>query len=370
MKLSIRPSLNYLIYLNKLIYLSLSLSAILLIQSCDEYEYKPSSQGDFSQIIVVMDSTQWNGEVAEALKKVFAAPIMTMPRPEPMYDLVFVDIQSESDIAQIKKKRNVILAASLGDTTLAGRYINSLMDAQVKEKIKAGEPLAVPLTDRWALDQWVLVLSAANDSSLVNHIYDQAENLVYNIDTVERSRWSKEVFDKAQQKGLSDSLRQKHAFKMGIQHDYLLSIDTTQFVSLARLMPENYRYVWVFWDEGINDITQVDESWVNARRDSLLKQWVHGTRPGTYVMTQYEFPIKTEIIDFKGFYAYETRGAWRMNNFSMGGSFLQYSVYVPQQKRLYYLIGSIFAPAVPHRRFLNQFDAILWSFEPDTSQVL
>ncbi len=88
------------------------------------------------------------------------------------------------------------------------------------------------------------------------------------------------------------------------------------------------------------------------------------------MVTQYEFPIKTEIIDFKGYYAFETRGAWRMNNFSMGGSFIHYSVYVPQQQRLYYLIGSIFAPAVPHRRFLNQFDAILWSLEPDSAKAI
>jgi len=350
--------------------LLVSLSALVLFSSCEEYQYKPKSQGNFSEIVVVMDSTQWDSELAEALKKVFAAPIVTMPRPEPLYDLVFMDIDSESDILQIKKKRNVILAASLEDTTLAGKYVTSLIDEEVKQKILAGEPLAVPLKDRWALDQWVLVLSASNNSSLVNYIFDQAENLVYNVETVERARWTQEVFEKAQQKELSDSLRLKHHFSIGIQHDYQLSIDTTQFVSLARLMPENYRYVWVFWDDGVKDITQINESWVNARRDSLFKKWIHGTRPGTYVVTQYEFPIKTEIIDFKGYYAFETRGAWRMNNFSMGGSFIHYSVYVPQQQRLYYLIGSIFAPAVPHRRFLNQFDAILWSFEPDSAKAI
>jgi hypothetical protein len=181
---------------------------------------------------------------------------------------------------------------------------------------------------------------------------------------VERERWTFDVFGKAENVALSDSVNDKHKWKIRIQHDYELSVDTTQFVSFARLMPENYRYMWIFWDENVTDVTTVDSDWINSRRDSLWKKWVQGTRDSSFVTTQYAFPVETETIDFKGYYAFHTRGAWMMNNRSMGGSFIQYTVYVPEQNRLYYVIGSIFSPAVPHRRFLNQFDAIAWSFEP------
>lgn len=352
-------------YLKSPVFLILTL-ALVIFQACDGV-YKPSSRGQISEVMVVMDASKWNSELGEAIRNTFGADIRTMPRSEPLYDLQFVDIKNNADLENIKLTKNIIFVAPLDESSNVTTYVNALLSEDVKRRVMEGQNFAFPLRDRWATDQWVLVLAAADEATLTEKIVNSGQPLVKNLNEVERERWTFDVFGKAENVSLSDSVSQKHKWKIRVQHDYELSVDTTQFVSFARLMPENYRYVWVFWDENVTDVTSIDSNWINARRDSLWKQWVQGTRDSSYVTTQYAFPIETEIIDFKGYYAFHTRGAWMMNNRSMGGSFIQYSIYAPDQKRMYYVIGSIFAPAVPHRRFLNQFDAIAWTFEPGST---
>jgi hypothetical protein len=335
----------------------------IVLQACDGV-YKPSSRGKISEVLIVMDASKWNSDLGDALRNSFGADIKTMPRSEPLYDLRFADIRNNADLESIKLTRNVIFVASLDEQSNVATYVNALLSDDVKRRVQEGQNFAFPLRDRWATDQWVLVLTATDEATLTEKIVESAKPLVKNLNEVERERWTFDVFGKAENVALSDSVSDRHKWKIRIQHDYVKSVDTTQFVSFARLMPENYRYVWVFWDENVTDVTNIDQDWIHARRDSLWKKWVQGTRDSSYVVTQYSFPTETETIDFKGYYAFHTRGAWMMNNRSMGGSFIQYTVYVPEQNRLYYIIGSIFAPAVPHRRFLNQFDAIAWTFEP------
>jgi len=342
--------------------LSLIISGTFFFSACDG-GYKPSSKGRISEVVVVMDSVHWESELGDAIRATFGADIQTIPRPEPLYDLKFTTIRRNADLEAVKLNKNVIFVAPLDEESNVSTYVNALLSDEVKARVVEGQNFAFPLRDRWATDQWVLVLTANDKKTLIDNILNASSPLVENLNLIERERWTLDVFDKAENKALADSVLKKHEWKIRLQHDYQLSVDTTGFVSFARLMPENYRYLWVFWDENFTDVTQVDEQWINAKRDSLFKQWVQGTRDSSWVVTQYEIPIKTQVIDFKGWYTFHTRGAWRMNNFSMGGSFIQYSVFVPEQSRMYYIIGSVFAPSVSHRRFINQFDAIAWTFE-------
>lgn len=341
------------------------LISALFLQACGDGIYKPSSRGKLSEVVVVMDSLHWNGELADAIRATFGAEIQTMPRSEPQYDLVFRDIRSNSQLEQVKLARNVIFAAPLDEQTNVGTFVNAILGEDVKRRVSDGQNFAFPLRDRWANNQWALVLTAPDREALLERIRYGSDPLVANLNLVERERWTQDVYERNENVTLSDSVRKQHGWSIRVQHDYELSVDTTNFVSFARLLPENYRYVWVFWDDNVTDVNGIDSRWIDARRDTLLKNWVEGTRENSYVVTDYRRPITTDTIDFKGYYAFQTKGIWMMNTQTMGGSFIQYTVFVPEQRRLYYLICSIFAPTVGHRYFLNQFEAIVWTFEPD-----
>lgn len=342
---------------------------LLLFWGCGAIDTKQKAKGIKGQIVVVMDSTKWNSASAEAIRKVFGGEILTLPRPEPRYTLQFRSLERSEQVDQIKKLQSVIVAATLGEDTNTGRFVEAMLSEEVKKRVREGQNFAFPLSDRWAYDQWFLILTDTNDVSLANKILDSEEGLISSINRVERKRWQEDVFDTKRQVALEDSLRKKHGFSFGIQHDYVWTVDTTNFVSFDRPLADNSRWIWVYWFDDFYRPDLLEKDWINATRDSLMKIYVQGSRPGSYVQTEYRRTISSQNVEIKGHFAVETRGTWRMENDLMGGPFLSYAIYVPEQRRLYLMELGQFAPRYNKRRFVRQFEAIAYTFETDSTFV-
>ncbi len=60
-----------------------------------------------------------------------------------------------------------------------------------------------------------------------------------------------------------------------------------------------------------------------------------------------------------------TQGLWRMNDYSMGGPFINYIFYDEKSKRIYMLDGSIFAPKYYKKTLIQQLDVLLHSFRTE-----
>lgn len=341
----------------------------LLIWGCGAIDTKRKAKGIKGQIVVIMDSTRWNSATAEAIRKVFGGEILTLPRPEPRYTLQFRSLERSEQVDQTKKLQSVIVAAELGEDTNTGRFVEALLSEEVKNRVREGQNFAFPLSDRWAYDQWFLILTDTNDVSLANKILDSEDGLVSTIDRVERKRWQEDVFDTKRQVALEDSLWKNHGFSFGIQHDYVWIADTTNFVSFDRPLSDNSRWIWVYWFEDFYRPDLLEKDWINATRDSLMKIYVQGSRSDSYVQTEYRRTISSENVEINGHFAVETRGTWRMENDLMGGPFLNYAIYVPEQRRLYLMELGQFAPRYDKRRFVRQFEAIAYTFVTDSTFV-
>jgi hypothetical protein len=129
----------------------------------------------------------------------------------------------------------VIFVASLDEQSNVATYVNALLSDDVKRRVQEGQNFAFPLRDRWATDQWVLVLTATDEATLTEKIVESAKPLVKNLNEVERERWTFDVFGKAENVALSDSVSDRHKWKIRIQHDYVKSVDTTSLSLLLDL---------------------------------------------------------------------------------------------------------------------------------------
>ena len=132
-------------------------------------------------------------------------------------------------------------------------------------------------------------------------------------------------------------------------------------------MPDNDRWIWVWWKDNVNNIDYLDAQWVNATRDSLNEHYIRGTMDSSYVTTEYRTDVISRTINFKGFYGIVTHGRWRMTHGAMGGPFVNYTFYVPYQHRLYSMEFSEFAPRYKKRRFVRQFEAMAYTFQADST---
>ncbi len=355
---------------NYLPFLFLVISGLFIWTACDE-DYRRSAQGGFSEVLVVMDSTQWSSPTADAIRATFGREMMTLPRPEAKYDLRFMDLRTNRDLEYAKNFKNTIFAAPIDEDSNVGSFLRAVLSEDIKQRIAEGRNFAFPLQNRWYRDQWTLFLSAPDHQALARKIMDSERSLVASLDQVERGRWQRQVYRRGEQAHLADTLMENHGFRIRVQHDYRIGVDTTGFISLRRYLHDNDRWIWFAYMDGHDGLDDIDPDWINAVRDSLNRQFIRGTREESYVTTEYRSPRVVETVQTRidGRPALETRGTWRMTNDIMGGPFLHYTVYDEHQNRLYMMEFAQFAPRYSKRRFMNQFEAIAHTFETDTTKT-
>ncbi len=346
------------------------ISAFLFI-SCDG-DYRSLAEGNTREVVVVMDSTMWESETAQAIRETFGKYVFTVPNAEPYYNLSFTQIRSSSQLERIRKQKNLIFAAPIDEDTNVGRQIRGFLDDSVEERVRAGDSFAFPVEDQWYRDQYVLILSSTSDSALAQKIRNTENSLLSNMLKKELKRWEYFVYEKKEQTQYSDSLWNDHGFKVRIQHDYQKNIDTLNFISYRRFLPQNDRWMWIWWKNDVDDISFLDNDWINATRDSLSQHYIKGARDSMYVNTYYgrpeTRPVITESFQKGRLMAYETRGTWHMVNGAMGGPFVNFTYYDPDTDRLFMIEYSQFAPSVRKKLpFVRQFRAMGRTFQSDST---
>ncbi|MCP9292771.1 DUF4837 family protein [Gracilimonas sediminicola] len=351
---------------------SIIVSAVaLLFVSCDG-DYRPLAEGNTREVVVVMDSTKWESQTAEAIRDVFGKWVLTVPNGEPYYDLQFTQIRSQSHLDRLKSKKNVIFAAPIDEDSNTGRQIRGFLDESVEQRVKEGESFAFPVEDQWYRDQYVLILSSSSDSLLAQKIRNTENSLLSNMLQKELQRWEYFVYEKKEQTQLSDSLWQNRGFKVRFQHDYIKNIDTLNFISYRRFLPQNDRWMWIWYKDNVDDISFLDDEWIINTRDSLSQEYIKGARDSMYVQTYTNRPeirpIITESFQKGRLLAYETRGTWYMVNGLMGGPFVNFTYYDPDTNRLFMIDYNQFAPSVRKKLpFVRQFRAMGRTFESDST---
>lgn len=340
-----------------------------------EGDYRQEARGSYGEVVVVMDSTRWESQTAQAIRQTYGRHILTLPSGQPLYDLRFRDFNNDSQLEQLKRNKNLIIAAPIDDSTNTARWIRALLSDEVEAQVRNGESFAFPMQNQWYKNQWTMILSAPGDSALAEQIRNSEQTLTGNLLRREFARWKEEIYGQGEQVALSDSLWSSHGWKIRIQHDWQLNIDTTyseggerqHFLTMRRPLPENDRWFWAWWKNDVEDISFLDDDWINAKRDSLTRQWIRGTRDSSYVTTEYGRPVETESFRLNGYRAYETLGTWRMTHDAMGGPFANLTVYDEQNDRLFLLEFGQFAPKYNKRRFVRQFRTMLRTFTTDST---
>lgn len=335
-----------------------------------ESDFRPRAVGQDAEILVVADSLDWHGAIGDALRETVGQFISTLPAPERQFDLRHARLATERDLEMARRRKNVIFAAAFNDSTNEAEYLRNVFDPATRETIREDGGVAVSRENIFRRDQQVYYIAGETKEDVVQAIYDRAEGVAGQFNRLARRRLAEEMFDRGRQFEVEEELAAMYDFAVNVQHDYLIAIDTSDFVWLRRILTDTWRSVFVHFIENA-DPRLLTPEWIYDTRDSLGRQYIQGNLGGWVEIDRRETrPLETRNINFLGRYGFETRGLWRMVGdedgrkieFGMGGPFVTYAFYDEPTRRLYMIDGMVFAPGYDKREFLRQMEAIAWTF--------
>ncbi len=353
------------------IKIALLTACLLAFVGCSsESDFRPRAVGLDTEILVVADSLDWSGAIGEALRETVGQFISTLPAPERQFELRHVPLETEDDLETARRQKNVIFVAAFSDSTNEAEYIRNVFDPTAQQAIREEGGVAVSRENIFRRDQQVYYITGENKEDVIDAIYSASEGVSRDFNRAARRRLTEEMFDRGRQVDVEEELTAMYDFAVNVQHDYLVAVDTSDFVWLRRILPETWRSVFVHFVDYANP-EQLSPEWIYNTRDSLARQYIQGNLGGWVEIDRRESrPLETKNIDFLGRYGFETRGLWHMVGveegrkveFGMGGPFITYTFYDQPTGRLYMIDGMVFAPGYNKREFLRQMEAIAYTF--------
>lgn len=353
--------------MNRFIFLA-GVYIIFLFSGCGgtggENDMLPVARGGVGEIILVMDSTSWRGELGDAVRTIFLKPMPGLPQEEPMYTLRYINPMALNDI--LRNAKNMLFVTTLEGNSMADKKLRSYFTKESMDRIKSDPDIFMfKKEDEFARGQYILHLFGQDKGSLAAKLTENAGQIRSYFDEAEAQRLRKALFTK-QEKDLQNALEEQHNFSLNIPFGYELAKNEDNFVWLRQLGRETDRNVFVAYRDYDEEGLFSKES-ILELRESVAKKYIYDSGDTSlYMTTQRIAPIDTTVMNFNGLYAVQARGLWKLNDNSLGGPFVSYTLVDEKLNRLYYIEGYVSSPGNDKRNFVRELETILSTFRPGT----
>lgn len=301
----------------------------------------PNVSGKAGEVIVVIDQTEWEGEVGVRLRELLAGDCPFLPQKEPLYTLVNITPSAFTNIFQIH--RNLLLVNISSDTD----------SSKVEYR-----------SDVWASPQCVISLKAKDDAAALDLIERDGRTIQTMLEQAERDRIianSKKYEETSLRPVVCGFAGGSPYFPAG----YKLKKMTDDFVWIAydtQILQDIFVYKYAA--TGGDDFSPEN---LVAKRNEFLKNNVPGMFENTYMTTSNITMPSVEYLKYRGRDFAEMRGFWEVYNDYMGGPFVSHAFYSQDGKEIIVLEGFVYAPKYDKRNYLREVESILYSFEWNNS---
>ena len=301
----------------------------------------PNVSGASGEIIVVIDKTEWNTEVGNALRNTLAVEEPFLPQRESMFSLANVPEANFSKIFQTH--RNIVIVEISPSIT---------------------EPTIGYQENIWAAPQTMVKISGANGAQVAKIIEENGSKLREMFLLAERSR----VIENARKYGDSHSLRTTVLDMFGGAPYFPRGYS-------MKKASNNSNFIWIsneatYTNQGIliYTIPYIDENslslnYLMDQRDLVLKDNVPGPSQGSYMITNRTGPQGIKEVVFNNLNFVEVKGLWDVQNDFMGGPFVCLFLLNKENNTIIALDAFVHAPRYDKRDYLRQVESIIYSFE-------
>lgn len=341
---------------------------VLLAFSCsdkkeDSSQYLPKATGKPGDLILVMDSVQWRGELGAEVRRIFRAPVVGLPQEEPMFNLIWVHPARLKLLTQI---RNLVYVFTLDQTTVGSKVLRRDFTPETLEKIKSDTSFyRFSRKDEYAKGQEVLYLFGDTEENLILHLRKDGQNIIDHFNTIERARLEANMLGTRSTQGVAALLRKEHGIELRVPIGYVLAENATDFIWLRQIESNRDKDIFITWKPYNSEYQLLPDSVVEWR-DAVAKKYLYEDpeNPISYLVTEkVHFEVSARQVTFNDHFAMEIRALWRTNTTTMGGPYVGYALVDQPKGRLYYIEGFAYAPGKDKREIMRELETILWTFK-------
>lgn len=331
-------------------------------------EYLPRMTGNPGDIIIIIDSTQWRGELGNALRDVLQAEVQGLPRKETYFNLI--PAHPSAKIELLTQIRNLLYVFTLDENTPGSRYIARGFTPESLETIRTDTGFYnTTARDIYSRGQVVMYLFGENEEELINNIKEHSESIVAFFNNVERERLERTIQNTRATRELTEFLQREYDFALRFPFGYQVADQQDDFVWFRKIETEIDKNVFVGMRPYESEYQMLPDSLI-AWRDEIARRYLFGdpANPISYLVTEQEvpfIPVRARQTQINGLYAMEIRGLWRTNNKSMGGPFVGVSVVDQERGIQYYIEGFTYSPSKAQRETMRELEAIVHTFRPE-----
>lgn len=333
-------------------------------------ENLPGASGKPGDMIIVLDSIQWKGELGEELRKIFRQEVPGLPRDEPYFDVIYV--YPRKGYTLLTQIRNLVFVFTLDQQTSGSQIMRANFSEETIQKIRSDSTFFLATSkDEYARGQDVMYLFSDTQENLIKHLRKNGKRIQDFFNTVEKRRVSASLYKTSSTKGVTELLRKENDLEIRVPFGFKLADKTDDFIWLRQMDARVDKNIFIAWKPYEREYQLLPDSLVNWRNEIARKYLFEDPEnPESYLVTETSVPfkpLKATQVNFNKRFAMELRGLWKTNTNTMGGPFISYGLIDEQQQRIYYIEGFCFSPGKDQRETIRELEAILWTFKSNYS---
>ncbi len=298
--------------------------------------YLPASNGNLNTISVVADNIVWEDKVGENIRNIFAAPLNGLPTEEPMFNMRQIPTQVFDGFAA---RSRIVLKIEKGNVEATTKIVH----------------------EAFAKPQTVVVVGGKTDQDIIAQL---EENKAKIIDAFTKE----EVKEKQRRIKLSllkdEVMENKLGITINIPSAYRITKDEDNFFWIRKNLSNSKTMELMFYEVPFETISKGDSTIIDIvkMRDEITKTKIPG-EDGIYMAVEdaYAPSMFKTIIDNKP--AYEVRGMWIMQGFTMAGPFITYAIEDKINNRYLIADGYVYAPSLEKRDYIFELESIIKSIK-------
>lgn len=312
--------------------IAITLLVSVLLISCEKSDKITlvESTGRINNILIVLNTSDWDGKVGDSLKAIISEPISGLPQEENQFGVNHVDPKTFNSL--FKRNRNILF---VGLDSTNNFYTNK---------------------DVFASPQTTLTILGKDKDQLIENIQSHREEIIDVFKKNDLALFQRNVtkdFHKPENIKTLNYL----GISMKIPFDYKMVDDTGEFLWYRKDIGKALMNIIAYEVPLYN--AAIETEYLVSYRDSIGKYNIPGQFENTYMRTELRIPPVTQEVEFSDINAIESRGLWFVEGDFMGGPFISYTISDTANDRIIVVEGFVYAPSSKKRDLVFELESIL-----------